>query len=117
MSAIWNWGRDTGRTNLPNPCEGVKRNKEVGRDRYVTDEELQAVWDAADEPLRDALDLYHLTGQRVVGRARMSLTDVRDGCLWLRQRKTGKPLRLLLEGDLATVLERIKGRSSRPTPW
>jgi hypothetical protein len=30
MSAIWNWGRDTGRTNLPNPCEGVKRNRETG---------------------------------------------------------------------------------------
>jgi integrase len=111
MSAIWNWGRDTGRTNLPNPCEGVRRNREYGRDRYVTNDELEAVWDAADEPLRDALDLYHLTGQRVGDVLRMSLTDVRDGCLMLRQRKTGKPLRLLLEGDLATVLERIKGRA------
>lgn len=111
MSAIWNWGRDTGRTSLPNPCEGVRRNKEAGRDRYVTDEELQAVWDAADAPLRDALDLYHLTGQRVGDVLRMSLTDVREGCLWLRQRKTGRPLRLELEGDLAAVLERIKGRS------
>lgn len=110
MSAVWNWGRDTGRTNLSNPCVGVKRHKEEGRDRYVTDEELQAVWEAADEPLRDALDLYHLTGQRVGDVLRMSLTDVRDGCLWLRQRKTGKPLRLELAGDLAGVLERIKGR-------
>lgn len=111
MSAIWNWGRDTGRTSLSNPCEGVKRNKEVGRNRYVMDEELQAVWDAADEPLRDALDLYHLTGQRVSEVLRMSLTDVREGCLWLRQRKTGKPLRVAIEGDLAAVIERIKGRS------
>lgn len=111
MSAVWNWGRDTGRTNLPNPCEGVRRNKEVGRDRYVTDQELQAVWEVACEPLRDALDLYHLTGQRVSDVLRMSLTDVREGCLWLRQRKTGKPLRLTLEGDLAGVLERIKGRT------
>lgn len=110
MSAIWNWGRDTGRTNLPNPCGGVKRNKEEGRDRYVTDEELRAVWEAADEPLRDALDLYYLTGQRVGDVLRMSLTDVRDGCLWLRQRKTGRPLRLELAGDLAGVLERIKVR-------
>jgi integrase len=110
FSAIWNWGRDTGRTNLPNPCPGVKRNKETGRDRYVEDAELQAVWDAADEPLRDALDLYHLTGQRVSDVLRMSLTDVRDGYLHLRQRKTGKAIRLAVEGDLAGVLERIKGR-------
>jgi hypothetical protein len=40
----------------------------------------------------------------------MSLTDVRDGYLHLRQRKTGKPLRLAVEGELAGVLERIKGR-------
>jgi integrase len=96
--------------NLPNPCPGVKRNKETGRDRYVTDEELQAVWEAADEPLRDALDLYHLTGQRVSDVLRMSLTDVREGCLHLRQRKTGKALRLAVEGDLSAVLDRIKGR-------
>lgn len=111
MSAVWNWGRDTGRTALPNPCEGVKRNKESGRDRYVTDDELSAVWAVADEPLQDALDLYHLTGQRVGDVLRMSLTDVRDGCLFLRQRKTGKPLRLELAGDLAIVLERIRGRT------
>jgi integrase len=110
FSAVWNWGRDTGRTSLPNPCPGVKRNKEGGRDRYVTDEELQAVWEAADEPLRDALDLYYLTGQRVSDVLRMSLTDVREGCLHLRQGKTGKAMRLAVEGDLAALLERIKGR-------
>ena len=113
FSAIWNWGRDTGRTALPNPCEGVRRHREYGRDRYVTDEELQAVWAVADEPLRDALELYYLTGQRVGDVLRMSLTDVREGCLWLRQRKTGKPLRLELEGDLAGVIERIRGRQFR----
>lgn len=111
LSAIWNWARDTGRTNLSNPCEGVRRNREEGRDRYVTDEELATVWEVADEPLRDALDLYHLTGQRVGDVLEMSLTDVRDGCLCLRQRKTGKPLRLELAGDLALVLERIRGRT------
>lgn len=111
LSAVWNWGRDTGRTSLSNPCEGVKRNREYGRDRYVTDDELEAVWEVADEPLRDALDLYHLTGQRVSEVLRMSLTDVREGCLWLRQRKTGKPLRVAVEGPLAAVLERIRGRT------
>lgn len=110
FSAIWNWGRDVGSVNLPNPADGVKRHKETGRDRYVTDEEFQAVWEAADGPVRDALELYLLTGQRVSDVLRMSLTSVREGCLWLRQEKTGKPLRLILEGELATVIERIKSR-------
>jgi integrase len=110
FSTVWNFGRDTGRLSFPNPCPGVKRNKETGRDRYVTDEELQAVWEAADAPLQDALDLYHLTGQRVSDVLAGSLTDVREGCLHLRQRKTGKALRLAVEGDLSAVLDRIKGR-------
>jgi integrase len=111
FSAVWNWGRDTGRTALPNPCEGVRRHKETGRDRYVTDDEFAAVYAEADAVLRVALDLYLLTGQRVGDVLRMSLTDLRDGCLHLRQRKTGKPLRLVIEGELAGVVERIKGQT------
>lgn len=111
FSAIWNWGRGIGMTSLPNPCDGVKRNSERGRDRYVTDEEFKAVWDAACEPLRDALELYLLTGQRVADVLRMRLTDVREGCLWLRQGKTKKPLRLKVEGELAAVIDRIQART------
>lgn len=110
FSDVWNWGRSSGMMAFTNPCDGVERHREMGRERYVTDDELRAVWEAADEPLRDALDLYHLTGQRVSDVLAMSLTDVRDGCLWLRQGKTRKPLRLVVEGDLETLLERIKGR-------
>ncbi len=110
FSAIWNWGRGIGMTSLSNPCDGVKRNREAGRDRYVTDDEFAAVYKAACEPLRDALELYLLTGQRVADVLKMRLTDVRDGCLNVRQGKTQKPLRLVLEGELAAVMERIQGR-------
>lgn len=111
MSAIWNWGRDTGRTNLPNPCDGVKRNKETGRDRYVTDDEFSAVWEKGDYAVRDAMELYLLTGQRVSDVLKMSLQDAREGCLWVRQGKTRKPLRIVEEGDLAAVLNRIRNRT------
>lgn len=117
FSAIWNWGRDTGRVNLPNPCLGVKRNKEMGRDRYVEDDELRAEWAVADPALQDALDLHYLTGQRPSDILRMRLTDIRDDCLPVRQGKTGKPLRLALRdaqgelSELGRVIERIKARS------
>jgi integrase len=110
FSAIWNWGRDSGRVLFANPCDGVSRFTEKGRDRYVTDEEFSAVHDAADEPLRDALELYLLTGQRVADVLRMSLTDVREGCLWVKQRKTGKKLRLSLVGELEGTVARIRDR-------
>lgn len=111
FSAVWNWGRDTGRTALSNPCEGVKRHKETGRDRYVTDDEFAAVYAEADPVLRIALDLYLLTGQRVSDVLRMNLTDIRDGCLHLLQWKTGKRLRLEVVGELAGVVDRIKGQT------
>jgi hypothetical protein len=50
---------------LSNPCAGVKRHKETGRDRYVEDAEFTAVWEKACQPVKDALELYLLTGQRV----------------------------------------------------
>lgn len=111
FSDIWNWGRDTGATTLPNPCDGITRHKETGRDRYVDNSELAAVWDASCEPLRDALDLHYLTGQRPSDVLRMRLGDIRDGCLWVRQGKTKKPLRVMQDGPLASVLERIQART------
>lgn len=115
FSAIWNWGRSAGLVDAQNPCTGVRRNKEMGRDRYVTDDELQAVYERACWPVRDALDLHYLTGQRPSDVLKMRLTDVRDGFLWVRQRKTRQPLRLAVEGPLADVLDRIQGRSYKVT--
>jgi integrase len=40
----------------------------------------------------------------------MSLTDVREGCLWVKQRKTGKKLRLSLVGELEGTVARIRDR-------
>lgn len=117
FSAIWNWGRDTGRTSLPNPCPGVKRNKETGRDRYVEDEELRAEWLVADVPLRDALDIHYLTGQRPSDVLKMRLTDIVEDCLPVRQGKTQKPMRLALHdaqgalSELGRVIDRIKART------
>ncbi|MDR7269664.1 integrase [Pelomonas saccharophila] len=42
----------------------MKGCKEAGRDRYISDDEFQAVWEKADQTTRDAMDLALLTGQR-----------------------------------------------------
>jgi integrase len=112
LSAIWNWARDQGYTALANPCAGIKGNKEEGRDVYVEDDAFDAVWEAADAPLRDALDLAYLTGQRPAEVRRMDERDIRDGFLHLRQGKTGKALRIAVEGELAVVLARIAARKA-----
>lgn len=110
FSHIWNFAREVGLTNKANPCAGVKGFKETGRDAYIDDAIYKMVWDAAEEPLRDALDLAYLTGQRPADVLKLSQADIKDGALTIEQNKTGKRLRIIIEGELAAVIERIKAR-------
>lgn len=110
LSAIWNFARAKGYTDLPNPCAGIKGNRETGRDVYVEDDQFRAIWDQADACLRDAMDLAYLTGQRPADVLAMTEMDVRDGALHVRQAKTRAKLRIEVAGELADVLERIRER-------
>lgn len=110
FSHIWNMARAWGITDQPNPCSGIKGFSEPGRDIYIEDEILEAVWQAGDQALRDALDLAYLTGQRPADVLEMSETDVIDDVLAVEQGKTGKKLRIEVTGALAALMERIKAR-------
>jgi len=112
LSHIWNWARAEGYTNLANPCAGVKGNRETGRDVYIEDDVFNAVWKLASGPLRDAMDLAYLVGQRVADTLRMDQRDVRDGFLHVKQGKTGAKRRIEITGDLAQLLERIAARKA-----
>lgn len=112
LSHIWNWARGEGYTALANPCAGIKGNKETGRDVYVEDDVFAAVWKLASGPLRDAMDLAYLAGQRVADTLRMDQRDMRDGFLHIKQGKTGAKRRIEITGDLAQVLERIAERKA-----
>lgn len=110
FSHIWNTARAWSITDQPNPCAGIKGFTETGRDIYIEDSILDAVWQAADAPVRDALDLAYLTGQRPADVLAMSLIDIRDGVLIVQQGKTDKKIRIEIIGQLATLIERIEER-------
>lgn len=110
FSHIWNFARDKGITSMTNPAAGIKGNPEAGRDAYIEDAVYQAVWAAAEVPLQDAMDLAYLTGQRPADVLKLSSTDIQDGELTVVQNKTGHRLRIAIEGELATVIDRIKAR-------
>lgn len=111
LSALYNWAREVGLVDKANPCQGVRKNKERSRDRYVTHEEFQAVWDKACSELQDAMDLAYLTSQRPSDILKMTRQDIREGHLWVKQGKTGKRLGIRIDGRLKEVLERIQGRT------
>lgn len=110
LSHLFNKAREWGYTDAPNPCQGVKGFTEVGRDRYVTDEEFQAVRAEADETLRDAMDIALLTGQRPADVLKIRRADLRDGALFVAQNKTGAKRAIAIVGELAAVIERISAR-------
>lgn len=113
FSHIFNHARETGLTNAPNPCLGVSKFSEKGRDVYVEDDTYMKVWKVAQEPLRDAMDLAYLTGQRPADTVSMSEHDIKDGYLHIKQGKSGAKIRIAIEGELAAVLERIRKRRSK----
>lgn len=112
LSAMWNFARDRGYTEKPNPCKGILGNEESGREVYIEQDQFDAIWNAADATLQDAMDLAYLTGQRPADVCRMAVTDVRDGFLSVRQGKTGKRLRIEVSPDLRAVLDRIGARKA-----
>lgn len=110
LSIIWNWARGEGLTAGANPCNGIDRNPESSRTRYVTDEEFRAVYAAGDHVLQDAMDLLLQTSHNPTDVLRLTRQDMADGTLWVRRGKTGKKLRFRIEGRLRVVLERILAR-------
>jgi integrase len=77
-----------------NPCTGLERPaKEQSRDRVLTDDELRAVWLAANElghPHTGILRLLILTGQRrdEIGDLRWSEVDLEERVLHLPKERT-----------------------------
>ncbi|PLY58627.1 integrase [Herbaspirillum sp. BH-1] len=110
ISHIWNAARAEGLTDLPNPCAGIKSFREVGRDTYVYDDAFQAVWEKADLPTREAMDLAYLTGGRPADLLKIDEMHLRDGDIEIRQNKTGHKLRIAIKGELSALIDRIRAR-------
>jgi integrase len=113
FSTMWNKARGWGYTDLPNPCEGVQGHTLGKRTVYITDAIFDAVRGCASDPLRDAMDLAYLTGQRPADALKMTEHDIIDGHLIVTQEKTKQPLRIQIVGELAGLLERIQLRKAR----
>lgn len=59
------------------------------------------------------MDLALLTGQRPADVLKLRCTDIRDGALWIVQKKTGARLGIEVTGELAAVIGRISARPRR----
>ena len=115
----------------PNPCLGIKRVKEHGRDKYIENDEFLKIYNAADEELKDILDLLLETGQRISDVLKMEIRDIKQNAdlttikmpngmiasevigyskadlLAVKTNKTQKKIDILIEGNLKRIIERI----------
>ena len=79
-------------------------------DARVEDEMFALVYQHAEQPLRDALDLFYLTGQRIADTLKMDERDIRANRLAVKQSKTNAKRRIEITGELKIVIDRIMAR-------
>lgn len=119
LSSCISWLIRTGRVPglKVNPClraSGIKRNPESKRDRYVTHEEYQAVYQVAHSSVRLMMELAYRTLQRpesdiVHWTNEVLLTE--DGIRKLQfvQGKTGKSMKIAVPADLDALIRASLG--------
>jgi integrase len=110
FSTVWNHARGWGYTDAQNPCQGIDGFSLPKRTVYISDSVFAAVYAHASAPLRDAMDLAYLTGQRPADALLMTEHDIVEGYLIVTQVKTKQPLRIVVSGKLAQLIERIRER-------
>ena len=107
-----------GYTERENPVRGIEGFALGKRDVDISEAVYEAVWSEASEPLRDAMDLAYLTGQRPGDVLKFNERQIVDGVFLIKkQSKTGTPLRIRVEGEFGQLLERIANRKNKHKTW
>ncbi len=118
LSSCMSWLIRKGKCALAvNPCmraSGIQRNTERARDRYVTNEEYQAVYECAPASVRLMMELVYRTLQRPESdMTKWTADNVRgrgdSKVLRVEQSKTGQVLEIALEGRLLELIDEAVG--------
>lgn len=120
LSSMWNWSRSRGFTDAPNPCTGVDGYSESRRDVLVSDDMFWAIYDRADQVLRDWMRLDIVIGQRVsdilhIKRADIVINTGGTRALRYRSTKTGTMGLMAIEGDLHGLIDELAKRQRKAT--
>ena len=95
-----------------NPARQIKYNRVGGRDRLITDQEYRAIWKAADDHVRIAMDVGYLTGTRIQDILDIHLGDLSPEGIFVKVGKvknsTKKKQLFLWSPGLEEVIARAK---------
>lgn len=89
LAKAFAWGYERGRVPA-NPCRGVRKFSEKPRDRYITDAEYSAVYAAADQVVRAAMEISYCCAARISDVLSITNDQLDDVGIMIKQGKTGK---------------------------
>lgn len=88
MSRVYRWAYQRG--YVPgNPCTGVDKFPKGQRDRYITDEEYAAIYEAAQPSVKAAMEIAYLCAARVSDVLKMKQNQIMDNGIYIQQGKNG----------------------------
>jgi integrase len=91
-----------------NPCLGVAKHSEKGRDRYISDHEFESVKKIASELIAIVMDFAYITAMRRGDILKLRLDQITDEGIWIKQSKTGSKQLYEWSNGLIEVVDRAK---------
>lgn len=111
MSRVYRWGYERGYVKA-NPCAGVMKFKTVKRERYITDEEYLAIYQAADDVVKVAMEIAYLCAARLSDVLGMKWQQITEQGIFIQQGKTGIKQIKAWTPRLQAAIERAKSFST-----
>lgn len=108
LSHIFRYGMRWGIVNI-NPCLGVAKHKEKGRDRYIMDSEFDGVKSIAGELIATVMDFAYITALRKGDILSLRLDQITNEGIWIKQSKTGAKQLYEWSNGLHKVVNQAKG--------
>ncbi len=107
ISKAWTWAYGRDEIRVENPCPHVKRNKEVPRKRYVTDEEYAVAFDLAGDYryLQPAMELAFLCRLRQCEVRELRKSDITEKGLDCRRVKGSRDALTLWSDRLRSAID------------
>lgn len=89
LSRLFSWAYERGMVK-GNPCKGVRQFKEIARDRYITDDEYNALYSVAPDMVKVAMEIAYLCSARQADVLTLTYSQLSNDGIFIEQGKTGK---------------------------
>lgn len=89
LSRLFSWAYERGMVK-GNPCKGVRQFKEIARDRYITDDEYNALYSVSADVVKVAMEIAYLCSARQADVLTLTYSQLSDDGIFIKQGKTGK---------------------------